>query len=173
MAPNDHVSTAFTHLLVSIMLPTLFFALALAFSDKSSPEVMLSLLVLSSTLPLAIHTSVYSRLAMAQTSNQTQTQPQSYDLFWVLPAALYASISTLQRYFMVALYAISMGSGYAPSGRILGIVYMLGVMEWTTVSQLSVLLWRTSREIEAQELQKSEPVHFVNIPRIVVTVLED
>ncbi|KAG8744600.1 hypothetical protein FRC10_009825 [Ceratobasidium sp. 414] len=175
-AYNEHVRTAYTHLLVSILLPTLFFALALVLSDNSSPSTTLSILALSCILPLAVHTSIYSRLSIAQTtqqtSHQTPAQPRLYDLFLVLPAALYASISTLQRYFMVALYALTMNPGYQPSRGFLGLVYMLGVMEWTTISQLSVMLWRASRESEIEDVEKSNVVRIVNVPIIIVTALE-
>ncbi|KAG9082429.1 hypothetical protein FS749_006849 [Ceratobasidium sp. UAMH 11750] len=171
-AYNEHVRTAYTHLLVSIILPTLFFALALVLADNSSSSTILSILALSCILPLAVHTSIYSRLSIAQTTRQTSAQPRLYDLFWVLPAALYASISTLQRYFMVALYALTMSPGYQPSRGFLGLVYMLGVMEWTTVSQLSVMLWRTSRENGMEDIEKSGAVRIVDVPIIIVTALE-
>ncbi|KAG8790206.1 hypothetical protein FRC12_012537 [Ceratobasidium sp. 428] len=160
LAYDEHVRMAFTYLLASILIPTLCFSFALVSADKLSSSSMLSVLALSSTLPLAIHTTIYARLSGAQTArridDQTLTQPRLYDLFWALPAALYASISTLQRYFLVALYMPIMSPGYTSSRTVLGIIYMLGVMEWTTVSQLSVMLWRAAREIEAEDIEKIE-----------------
>jgi hypothetical protein len=155
VAHNKHVQAAYTHLLISILLPTLHFALTLLVLDKASKPALLSILALSCTLPLASYTSIWARLAAIQRTRHPSVQPHPYDLLWVLPAGVYAGISTIQRYFIAALYALTMSHDHNVPQGVLDFIYALGLVEWAIISCLTIELWRASREGEFEDAEKT------------------
>jgi formate hydrogenlyase subunit 3/multisubunit Na+/H+ antiporter MnhD subunit len=155
VALHEHVRAAYTHLLISILLPTLHFALTLLILDKVSKSVLLSILALSCTLPLASYTSIWFRLTTTQQTRHPSAQPHPYDLLWVLPAGVYASISTIQRLFLAALYALTMSHHHSVPQGVLGFIYALGLVEWVIVSRVTIELWRASRESDFKDVEKT------------------